>query len=604
MSVRFERGIGRWVAIILVALASCTGDLPNTAWRGGPGERGYSAGTSATPIADLIREHGIRTPDQTAGVPFLEQVRRELAKTDPASSFAGATYDLTVGNRLAPGWLLQSPTHWGRRAADLPLYPLDCKDCEPDVLLPPCRSDADCRNGGTCRAIWPARSAPSVRRNVCFGHSEALLLPVHDLVAGARFSVDIAALQPLPDTRFLAALRAGLEALADSGRPVTVRLMVGQYPPDGADAAALLSSLTAGLRDTPGARLTLDVAVMRSCTSFEACRSFSWPHAKFIAIDGEQVLVGGHNFWSEDYFVDKPVHDLSLRAAGPAAASASRFADRLWRFVCANLDRKPAVQLARFAGAASASSAACPSSLLPSAIFAGGLTGGTPMLAVGRLGAGITKDFANHSDLARDLVFGAARHTIRMSQQDIGFMFGRSDALFPDSTLDRLIDFMEQRDGHVYIVLSNRGAAGNSGLSYSNDVSFAAFARHLRGLVHKRIDARDPKARYAIRHGPDPVNAMLCDHVHLAPFRFGPDVTWPHGIAIANHAKLWMVDDRLFYVGSDNVYPVNLQEFGYIVDDRTAAAELLDAYWNPLWEWSRRAALSGDGVERCIFRDP
>jgi hypothetical protein len=237
-------------------------------------------------------------------------------------------------------------------------------------------------------------------------------------------------------------------------------------------------------------------------------------------------------------------------------------------------------------------------------VSATGGVGDTSMLAVGRLGAGITKDFANQSELARDLVFGAARHTIRMSQQDIGFMFGRSDALFPESTLDRLIDFMEQRHGHVYIVLSNRGAAGNSGQSYANDVTFAEFARHLRDLVQKRIDARDPKARYEIRRGPDPVNAMLCDHVHLAPFRFGPDATWPHGVAIANHAKLWMVDDRVFYLGSDNVYPVNLQEFGYIVDDRKAAAELLDAYWNPLWQWSQRAALSGDGVERCIFREP
>ena len=602
MSVTFKRGSGRLAAIVLVALASCSGDLPNTAWRGGPGERGYSAG-AATPIVDLIRERDIRTPDQAAAVPLLEQVRRELAKSDPDGTFAGTTYDLTAGNRLPPGWLLQSPTRWGRRAADLPFYPLDCKDCEPDVLLPACRSDADCRDGGTCRPIWPAPGAPSTHRNVCFGHSDALLLPVHDLVAGARHSVDIAALQPVPDTRFLAALRSGLAVLAASGRPIVVRLLVGQYPPDGADAAALLSSLTSGLRGTPGAQLTVSVAAMRSCTSSEACRSFSWPHAKFIVIDGSEVLVGGHNFWSEDYLVDKPVHDLSLRARGPAAASASRFADRLWQFVCANLDRKPAVQLASFTSAGSIAPGACPSSLA-NPVSTGGGVGGTPMLAVGRLGAGITKDFANQSDLARDLMFGAARHTIRMSQQDIGFMFGRSDALFPESTLDRLIDFMEQRDGHVYIVLSNRGAAGNSGLSYANDVTFAAFARHLRDLVQKRIDARDPKARYEIRRGPDPVNALLCSHVHLAPFRFGPDATWPHGVAIANHAKLWMVDDRVFYIGSDNVYPVNLQEFGYIVDDRKAAAELLDAYWNPLWQWSRQAALSGDGVERCIFREP
>ena len=602
MSVTFKRGSGRLAAIVLVALGSCSGDLPNTAWRGGPGERGYSAGAT-TPIVDLIRERDIRTPDQAAAVPLLEQVRRELAKSDPDGAFAGTTYDLTVGNRLPPGWLLQSPTRWGRRAADLPFYPLDCKGCEPDLLLPACRSDADCRDGGTCQPIWPAPGAPSTKRNVCFGHSDALLVPVHDLVAGARHSVDIAALQPVPDTRFLAALRSGLAVLAASGRPIVVRLLVGQYPPDGADAATLLSSLTAGLPGTPGAQLTVSVAAMRSCTSAELCRSFSWPHAKFIVIDGSEVLVGGHNFWSEDYLVDKPVHDLSLRARGPAAASASRFADRLWQFVCANLDRKPAVQLASFTSAGNFASGACPSSLA-NPVSTGGGVGGTPMLAVGRLGAGITKDFANQSDLARDLMFSAARHTIRMSQQDIGFMLGRSDALFPESTLDRLIDFMEQRGGHVYIVLSNRGAAGNSGLSYSNDVTYATFARHLRDLVQKRIDARDPKARYEIRRGPDPVNTMLCSHVHLAPFRFGPDATWPHGVAIANHAKLWMVDDRVFYVGSDNIYPVNLQEFGYIVDDRKAAAELLDAYWNPLWQWSRQAALSGDGVENCIFREP
>ena len=50
---------------------------------------------------------------------------------------------------------------------------------------------------------------------------------------------------------------------------------------------------------------------------------------------------------------------------------------------------------------------------------------------------------------------------------------------------------------------------------------------------------------------------------------------------IANHAKFWMVDGRVFYIGSDNMYPVNLQEYGYIVDDAKAAQRadrrLLDA---------------------------
>jgi phosphatidylserine/phosphatidylglycerophosphate/cardiolipin synthase-like enzyme len=232
-----------------------------------------------------------------------------------------------------------------------------------------------------------------------------------------------------------------------------------------------------------------------------------------------------------------------------------------------------------------------------------GPEGGQQVLAVGRLAAGITTEFANQGDLARDLLFASARTTIRISQQDLGFKLGRSDTLFPESTIERLLDFIEQRDGHVYIVLSNPGSIGNSGSLYDNDVSLLELARHLRQVMIKRVDARDRTARYAVRKGPDPINALLCSRIHLAPFRFGPDAHWPGGKSIANHAKLWMVDDRIFYIGSDNMYPVNLQEFGYVLDDRKAAAELLDRYWTPLWQWSQRAAVSGDGVEQCIFRE-
>ncbi len=128
-------------------------------------------------------------------------------------------------------------------------------------------------------------------------------------------------------------------------------------------------------------------------------------------------------------------------------------------------------------------------------------------------------------------------------------------------------------------------------------------ARHLRQEVQRRVEARDPLSRYEVRRGPDLVNAMLCDHLHLAPYRFGPDASWPGGIPLATHAKLWMIDGRAFYIGSDNMYPVNLQEFGYIVDDTKAARELTDAYWTPLWQWSSKAAVSGPDVRNCIFRD-
>ena len=33
------------------------------------------------------------------------------------------------------------------------------------------------------------------------------------------------------------------------------------------------------------------------------------------------------------------------------------------------------------------------------------------------------------------------------------------------------------------------------------------------------------------------------------------------------HTKFWMVDDAAFYLGSQNLYPNNLAEWGMIIDD-------------------------------------
>ena len=542
MSVRFLI-LAALGAVAAAAVASCGGTLPNSAVSRHLAGRYVGALTDSTALASVIRDRHIKPPDLSSDVPLLEQLRAELAKSDPTGTYAGITYDLTRGNRLGPGWIVQTPTQWGRRSSDLPA-----------------------------------------------GHSDALVTLVHDLVASAQRRVDIALLQPVPDRRFLEALRTGLETLSRRGRPVAVRLIVGQYPPDNVDVPAFFKALTEGIDTT---RIEVSVAAFRSCVATEDCDSYSWNHAKIVAVDGRDALVGGHNLWSQDYLLDAPVSDLSMRVQGPAAAGAARYIERLWQYVCANLDKKDSIALA-------GTTAGCsPAVSLP--VVSGG--GGLPILGVGRLGAGITKDFANQSELARDLMLGAAQHEIRIVQQDLGFSLGRADALFPDSTIDRLIDFLRQGRGDIYIVLSNPGAKGKSGMTYSNDVSLLQLARHLRQEVQRRFETRDPLSRWEIRRGPDPINAMLCEHVHLAPYRFGPDATWPGGVPIANHAKFWMVDGRTFYIGSDNMYPVNLQEFGYIVDDAKAAQELSDAYWTPLWQWSSRAAVSGPGIENCIFRD-
>ncbi|HTR87672.1 MAG TPA: hypothetical protein VMI56_24540 [Reyranella sp.] len=541
----------RWtlVLVLLTAVAACSGSLPNSAISRHLAARYTTEVDTSTPIATVIRDRGIHPPDAAASTPLLEQLRAELAKSDVDGAFAGITYDLTQGNRLGPDWIVQSPDQWGRRASELPP-----------------------------------------------GHSDHLLVRVHDLVASARQRVDITALQPPPDTLFLRALHDALESLSRGPRPVTVRVLIGQYPPQGADAAAFLKALTDGI---VGPNLSVSVAAMRSCEAFDDCDSFSWNHSKIISVDGRAAMVGGHNLWSSDYLLDNPVHDLSMELSGPAAASAAHFADKLWDYVCAHADKAPAIAVVSWNAGREVGGCIAPPALSP----AKPAKEGVPILGVGRLAAGITKDFTDQSGLARDLMLASAHHSIRIVQQDLGFGLFRADTLFPDSTIDRLVDFLRRKEGDIYIVLSNYDAVGNSGSIYSNGVTLAQLALHLRDAVQERIYRRDPLKRYEGRGGPDPTNALLCSRVHLAPLRFGPDSEWPSGRPFANHAKFWMIDERAFYIGSDNMYPVNLQEYGYIVADHKAAQELTDAYWTPLWEWSKRAAVSGPEVKDCIFRE-
>jgi phosphatidylserine/phosphatidylglycerophosphate/cardiolipin synthase-like enzyme len=585
--------VGRlFVILAMLFVVSCGGYLPNTALSRHEARTHYKV-NDETPLVALVRERHIAPPDQDSATPLLDQLQAELAKSDRSGRYNGVTYELTRGNSLGADWIVQTPNSWGKRAADLKSFPLDCKNCEPDVLLPSCSSDADC-GGGTCGAIWPTANS-AARRKVCFGHSDALVRGLYDLIAEAKSSVDITLLQPVPDTRFLGTLRAAFGALARSGRHVSIRVLVGQYPPDNVDTKDFLEKVGADVKDVAGSHVRLSVAAMRSCTSFDDCDSFSWNHSKIISVDGREALVGGHNLYSRDYLLADPVHDLSMRVRGPAAASASSYVDELWQYVCTNIAQSKAISLSGLPDNS------CPP---PSRKASPAPTkGGVPIMAVGRLGAGVTQDFANHSDLARDLMLGAAKHDIKIVQQDLGFTFARADTLFPESNLERLVTFLMRGEGDVYVVLSNEGSYAPDGGNYSNGVALTVLAHHLREMVVARLEAKDPQSRYAVRTGPDPANAILCDHVHLAPLRFGPDDRWADHDAFASHMKFWMIDDRAFYIGSDNMYPVNLQEYGYIIDDRKAAGELLDAFWKPLWQWSARAAVSGPEVKNCIFRE-
>ncbi|RYZ54896.1 MAG: hypothetical protein EOP07_15180, partial [Proteobacteria bacterium] len=81
--------------------------------------------------------------------------------------------------------------------------------------------------------------------------------------------------------------------------------------------------------------------------------------------------------------------------------------------------------------------------------------------------------------------------------------------------------------------------------------------------------------------------AFACQAITYASFRFTAHVTsWPGSDPIGNHTKFVMIDDDAFYIGSHNLYPANLQEFGTIIADPAATDQLKAEYWDRLWEES------------------
>jgi len=504
-----------------------------------------------------------------------------------AAGERGRSWSISHDNRLDAGWIVQTPpaATWGQPYARMTMA-RTCTGgpaCELDFQLATCTTDADCGATGRCAALAATRRAPGeAARRLCVGHSDALLDELHGLITSAERTVDLTSLQP-PDGRFEAAIRNAITYLAATGRPVTVRLLFGAFPVQGqVDARAVLTRLT---RDLPAsARLKVHVGNYRSSNLPP-----SWNHSKIVSIDGARALVGGHNLWTAHYLGIEPVHDLSMRVAGTAARDALRFADIQWRWTCANrtwITRLTgSVAAFRWTGGRIDDTCAGDAPASPVAA-AGALT----VIGVGRLSWVDAEDDANPADLALVAMMEEARTSIRISQQDLGPVqvpgLGIPLASWPTEVLDALGAAIV-RGVDVQLVVSEPtasvGGLGALEAPYSNGW---ALARLVDEIVDRAADQPGAPTGAAL-------DALVCARLRIAPLRFSDDDAFPGGGAPGNHAKLVLVDDRAFHIGSQNLYPAGLTEYGFIVEDVAAAATLRADYWDPLWAASSRRAVSG-----------
>jgi phosphatidylserine/phosphatidylglycerophosphate/cardiolipin synthase-like enzyme len=527
---------------------------------------------------------------------YIGPIRDMLAAKYPQPS---PLWNLSSDNKLDDGWLWATPIDvWGKTYAQFPQAVLASGG---PLGLATCTGTA----GPTqlCEPMNASMTAPGqTPQKLLIGHSDEFVDAIYDVMISAEVLLDITTLSP-PTGRFLDSLKNALRYLSnkpDGHRPV-VRILFSNpwpnVPPVTSDP--FIKDITSQL--DPAKRMEIYVYVMSS--SFA-----SWNHAKIVAADGVRAIVGGHNQWGPHYLGINPVFDLSMQLTGTAARHAHNYANGLWNFGQWRKDHLYQWVNSALESIMSLQSGYLPATATgPSQVQAGVLPGTTmyatatgrfsappaggtvPVLSVGRSGnsqspyywfptlGSYLSPFTEPSDEALIKLVSLAQRTVRMSIQAFQVVWGDMMGWNP-GLLFAMADALN-RGVSIDVVASNPGAlAGGLGKTeapYDGNSPQDVNAKIIETLTG-RLGLQDAAAQQ-----------IVSQRLRVANIRYSTDATYPGNVQIGNHAKSFIVDDSAFYIGSQNMYVCNLNEFGYIVEDATAAQAYLDNYWTHLWNSSK-----------------
>ena len=442
-----------------------------------------------------------------------------------------------------------------------------------------------------------------------------MLDTIRDIIAGAKHVVDISSLAHLADGGFLEAIKEGARRADAAGNRPVIRLLWGRADSIiGGNAA--LQTFHKEVQDA--APNLIVVATLMANVAADPLK-FSWNHSKIVAADGEVAFVGGINMWDKSYLQSRnPITDVGVVVQGPAAADSQKFLDVLWRYAYA--DSLPV----RFLDVVQTKIIATPNidltKYLSIAPERGPAVGDVRVMAVGRA-AYIADQF-----IATDRVSGRKiDNPVSAADQKIANWWVTSTPMngpttFPgrntwdgnnpsDTALRSLID-----SAQTSVVISQQtmeypqGKLGEYEIDTpSYDVRlFDALARKVRdGVAVTIIVSAEDRKSGDYRGRPDWTTDVMLSRLTtltgsraaavaaasrsllVAPFRYSDASQWPgtnEGPGL--HNKVIQVDDRAIYVGSQNAYPDEQQEYGYIIEDRAAVADFNRVYLSPSVHYS------------------
>jgi hypothetical protein len=421
-------------------------------------------------------------------------------------------------------------------------------------------------------------------------------------VTPATSLVDILTMER-PTGLFFRALTRAFERIADARLPnlVTVRLLMGKTAELGIiDVEGVIDEIAKALGQSRKGRIDFYVGQTR----WEAA---SWNHAKTIAVDGKALIVGGHNLWAPPYLEKEPVFDVSMRMEGEATHGAHLFAESLWDFVRKNQG-----------SAATYSHRLNPDLVLEKNKTPDKIehklvphTGAVPVLWATCPGWGVFydgKDMVLKDSELLCFVKGMSKAThCRMSLQDLGTeqMAGLTDFeeyqmkgqpykliackgyYFILPVIDAIAEFLARPQHHpVEIVLTSPAKGGRD---YSHRVPPSVIFNVISYRMSKHGLSKDECLK------------RFSQKLTLGSISFSQGRNrWPGGNnPIQNHAKFWMLDGKLTYIGSANKYPYVISivkhlpgyhpEFGVIADLPQATARMIiDNYYGKLVQYAHR----------------